>query len=128
MIYKGIRDTSGTAYVVKCRPGRDVMCRLGLKRSLKVWNHSPAGFEWGYGGSGPAQLALALLLDVTGDRSVALANYQDFKWQVVANFDRKGWELPASAIRDWLKGQPGEEGKESGGEQAEDQRGCPAVG
>ena len=26
-------------------------------------NHSPTGFEWGYGGSGPAELALALLAD-----------------------------------------------------------------
>lgn len=26
-------------------------------------NHSPDGFEWGYGGSGPAQLALAILVD-----------------------------------------------------------------
>lgn len=26
-------------------------------------NHSPNGFEWGYGGSGPAQLALAICSD-----------------------------------------------------------------
>lgn len=26
-------------------------------------NHSPTGFEWGYAGSGPAQLALALCVD-----------------------------------------------------------------
>src|SRR5205823_6333568 len=25
-------------------------------------NHSPTGFEWGYAGSGPAQLSLALLI------------------------------------------------------------------
>jgi hypothetical protein len=25
-----------------------------------LYNHSPDGFEWGYHGSGPAQLALAL--------------------------------------------------------------------
>lgn len=35
---------------------------LSLERSLKVFNHSPSGFSWGYGGSGPAQLALAILL------------------------------------------------------------------
>ena len=29
----------------------------------KIWNHSATGFEWGYGGSGPSQLALALSLD-----------------------------------------------------------------
>ena len=32
------------------------------ERSLRVRNHSPDGFSWGDGGSGPAQLALALLL------------------------------------------------------------------
>jgi hypothetical protein len=30
--------------------------------SRKVYNHSPDGFAWGYNGSGPAQLALAILM------------------------------------------------------------------
>jgi len=48
-------------------------------------DHSPTGFAWGYGGSGPAQLALAILADVYDDE-FALANYQQFKWDVVAKF------------------------------------------
>lgn len=107
IVYKGVRDTSGTAHVVKCHPGRDVMPRLALKRSLKLRGHSPTGFEWGYGGSGPAQLALALLLDVTGDKALALEHYQDFKWQVVANLAHEGWNLPDADIQDWLKKQTG---------------------
>ncbi|MBZ5660022.1 MAG: DUF6166 domain-containing protein [Acidobacteriia bacterium] len=48
-------------------------------------NHSPTGFCWGYGGSGPAQLALAILLEhFHGDQERALALYQDFKWKVIA--------------------------------------------
>jgi len=35
---------------------------------------SPAGFDWGYVGSGPAQLACALLLDYTDDESVSSTN------------------------------------------------------
>ena len=35
---------------------------LDHKGSCKVYNHSPTGFSWGYGGSGPSQLALAILL------------------------------------------------------------------
>ena len=39
----------------------------GLERILpsctKIMNHSPNGFSWGYSGSGPAQLALAILCD-----------------------------------------------------------------
>ena len=41
--------------------------------------HSPDGFAWGYGGSGPSQLALAILLRMTGDKEFSLLNYQSFK-------------------------------------------------
>ena len=58
---------------------------LNLEASLKVVNHSPTGFCWGYNGSGPAQLALAILLDhLNGDRERALALYQDFKFKVIS--------------------------------------------
>lgn len=36
--------------------------KISPKRSLAVRNKSSTGFSWGYGGSGPAQLALAVLL------------------------------------------------------------------
>jgi hypothetical protein len=32
----------------------------------QIRNHSPSGFEFGYNGSGPAQLALAILADLFG--------------------------------------------------------------
>jgi hypothetical protein len=58
---------------------------LDLEASLKVVNHSPTGFCWGYNGSGPAQLALAILLDhFHGDRERALSLYQDFKFKVIS--------------------------------------------
>lgn len=46
-------------------------------------NHSPDGFGWGYGGSGPAQLALAILLEKT-PQSYALGAYQQFKWDIIS--------------------------------------------
>ena len=52
-------------------------------RSQAVFNHSPDGFNWGYGGSGPAQLALAILLEFN-DNQTAIAHYQQFKWEYVA--------------------------------------------
>jgi hypothetical protein len=67
------------------------------KPSQKYWNHSPDGFNWGYGGSGPAQLALALLLDVTGDPALALKYHQHFKRRVVANLGDE-WLLTKSDI------------------------------
>ena len=51
--------------------------------SQKIKNHSPDGFCWGYGGSGPCQLALAVLLALKG-KEYALENYQKFKWDVIA--------------------------------------------
>jgi hypothetical protein len=58
---------------------------LNLQASLRVVNHSPTGFCWGYSGRGPAQLALAILLDhFNGDKERALSLYQDFKSKVIA--------------------------------------------
>ena len=59
---------------------------LSPEPSQEIINHSPDGFNWGYGGSGPAQLALGLLLDVTGDRKVAQHHYQVLKFYAVAHF------------------------------------------
>ncbi|MBU6410480.1 MAG: hypothetical protein KGR98_08840 [Verrucomicrobia bacterium] len=69
-----------------------------LDPRLDLYNHSPDGFEWGYGGSGPAQLALALLADHLGDVEKALALYQDFKFSVVAGLSRKQWTLTSRDI------------------------------
>ena len=68
-------------------------------KSQKVCNHSPDGFCWGYCGSGPSQLALAILLEFT-DKETALANYQRFKRDKVA-----GWADDFDEtfeISDWL--------------------------
>ena len=51
--------------------------------SQRVVNHSPDGFAWGYGGSGPAQLALAICLEIY-IRETALKLYQAFKWKYIA--------------------------------------------
>lgn len=56
---------------------------LNPARSQKVRNHSPDGFNYGYRGSGPAQLALAILLELT-DKASAVANYQRFKFDVIS--------------------------------------------
>ena len=53
---------------------------LDPKPSQEYRNHSPDGFNWGYGGSGPAQLALAVTLKLTGKPD----GYQDFKFDVIS--------------------------------------------
>ena len=69
-----------------------------LNPRLDLWNHSPTGFEWGYGGSGPAQLALAILADHCGDDEQALNFYQRFKWAVIAELPHREWTLNSEDI------------------------------
>jgi hypothetical protein len=63
-------------------------------------NHSPSGFEWGFAGSGPAQLALALLSHFTGDDAFALDHYQQFKAEVVQHINKDAWTLTAADMRE----------------------------
>jgi hypothetical protein len=75
--------------------------------SQLVYNHSPDGFCWGYGGSGPAQLALAIMLQLVPDEAVAVGMHQAFKRDFLEpmnmgdDFELKGAEL----IR-WLEKKP----------------------
>jgi hypothetical protein len=93
--YIGFR--SGAAAVVSICPGK---AALPVRRDLV--DHSPDGFEWGYGGSGPAQLALALLAHATADSDRAVDLHQQFKSEVVAGWPRdRGWKITAHEVRQW---------------------------
>ena len=74
-----------------------------LPLRLDLQTHSPSGFEWGYGGSGPAQLALALLADATGDSQLALQYYQMYKADVVAKLPSTNWTIKSAEIHTWLE-------------------------
>ena len=69
-----------------------------LNPRFDLWNHSPTGFEWGYGGSGPAQLALAILADHCANHERALNWYQRFKWAVIAELPHREWILTSEDI------------------------------
>ena len=75
---------------------------LSPAASQKVYNHSPDGFQWGYGGSGPAQLALALLIDVGLKPAVAVRYHQAFKRDFVAKWGER-WQLTTEEINRWLE-------------------------
>ena len=75
---------------------------LDWRASLGVRNHSLTGPEWGYDGSGPSQLALAILLAVT-DRGTAERRHQKFKRDVIARINDSQWSLPLRDVRRWLK-------------------------
>lgn len=59
--------------------------------SQSIRNHSPDGFNWGYGGSGPAQFALALLMRYV-DSETAQKYYQQFKFGWVAVLPQKDFQ------------------------------------
>lgn len=63
--------------------------------------HSPTGFEWGYGGSGPADLARSILWDYLGKQS-APQLYQEFKYAFVAIWGDK-WQVTSAEIEAWIK-------------------------
>lgn len=69
-----------------------------LDPRLDLLNHSPTGFECGYGGSGPAQLALAILANALHDDAAILLHH-DFKWQVVAKLPHHQWMLTSEEVR-----------------------------
>lgn len=66
--------------------------------------HSPDGFNWGYGGSGPAELARCILIDHfegQGPRIESL--YQDFKAEVIAPLQGESFELTSEQIDEWVR-------------------------
>jgi len=73
-----------------------------LDPRFDLMKHSPTGLEWGYEGSGPAQLALAILADATGDDLLALQTYQRFKREIIAKFG-DSWTLEAGDIANFAK-------------------------
>lgn len=76
-------------------------------RSQQVCNHSPTGFEWGYGGSGPSQLALAILLELY-DQKTAQKYYQAFKREFIATAPFEGFIITSDVIDSWIKEQDNE--------------------
>lgn len=98
--YIGSRDGGGNA-IVSIRYENRVEVILPARLDLR--NHSPDGFEWSYGGSGPAQLALAILADATDD-ATAVRLYQLFKWAEVACLDKDAaWIIKADHVRRWVQ-------------------------
>lgn len=65
--------------------------------------HSPDGFSWGYGGSGPADLARSILTDHLGYIPPP-AVYQEFKRHYVARWEQgRPWRLSSNAIEAFLE-------------------------
>ncbi len=96
--YRGEIDSEGRTRVL--RPDGST---LPLAPSRAWLNHRSTGFEWGHVGSGPAQLALALILDVTGDPDTAREAHQALMWTKVARWPQgEPWAVTDGELRAWL--------------------------
>jgi len=111
------------------RIGRSVVVHVKEERS--AWHkplthvnvHSPDGFEWGYPGSGPADLALAILTDFfdekpkevqtyakgvgQGEPSPAFHFHQQFKDKFIARLPKQSWRITEDEIKQWQSSEMG---------------------
>jgi hypothetical protein len=96
----------------------------GTARSSIAQRHehyAPTGFDWGFGGSGPADLALNMLAlflplapEATGvvlrDGSfvseAAWALHHECKYDLIATLPRSGGHITAETIRTWITTHP----------------------
>jgi hypothetical protein len=69
-----------------------------------VWKyHSPTGFEIGYGGSGPADLALNALIACGVPPELAIKLHQAFKNEFIANIGERNGQIALSEVLAWLQ-------------------------
>lgn len=77
---------------------------LEARYSQSIRNHSPDKFSWGYTGSGCAQLALAILLELL-PKELAVRFYQQLKFDFVSQWQiDKDFEVEINLL-EWLNKQ-----------------------
>jgi hypothetical protein len=107
--YCGHRTPSAGCVVVVVRSDHSA---YQLDKAFSLACHSPSGFEWGYTGSGPAQLALAILYDHLKDSPArtkywaeqrAMQFYQDYRFRVIAHLSHDYWQIKSLDVEEFLK-------------------------
>ena len=126
VIYKGRRGTKrikGSFLVTKETDG--IVDSLNSRSDLH--DHSSDGFSWGYPGSGPAQLAIAILSDAlpsdivtpstglypterktgqppkfTDHDLLVLMLYHRFTYEVISRLNEWSWDMPRSQVLNWV--------------------------
>jgi len=102
-VYRGVR--------IKEQPNAVGECHVYVdgKPLRHVVHHSPDGFNWGYGGSGPADLALSILAHHFGETPTKDQIYQGwclcwfyhqyFKWVFVSLIQDDEWETNSDMVQ-----------------------------
>lgn len=87
-VFKGQRGPQGTLVTVDGQP-------LAMHTELRDFKSD--GFEWGYEGSGPSQLALAILAEHRGPDD-ALRYFRHFMQTIIAEIESDEWTLTSDDI------------------------------
>ena len=90
----------------KIKTGHDIILTrtlLGAEANVphRIVYHSPTGFEWGYCGSGPADLALNILAIFLPD-NWAMRYHQQFKGYIISKIPLLGGTITAKSITRWI--------------------------
>ena len=104
--YHGDRNGLGCSVRVTQSWGEGGPVDYALPERPDLLNHSPGGLAWGYPGSGPAQLAMALLADLTGDGEYAVRHHQRLKRDVTARILHDQWTIHGEDLTGWVHDHP----------------------
>ena len=95
VVYHGVRAGDDCIVMVD---GEMLCPRLDLA------DHSTDGFDWGHLGSGPAQLALALLAHHCGpDEQRAVDHHQEFKRRIISWIHMDEWQMTTEYVEERLR-------------------------
>ena len=92
-IYQGERTSRGCRVTVGGEP---------LDPRLDLRTFSDQGFEWGYDGGAPRQLALAIIADHFTDTQAALMHHERFLLNFVVGLRDDQWTLTSSDVESAL--------------------------
>lgn len=107
VIYSGTKEEIGPCYVnvrIEAVTANKAVINYALQH---IERHSPDGFQWGYGGSGPADLSLAILTDYCtkfkiDNKEIPNKYYQQFKKDFLESAGQK-LEITSEQIKGWLE-------------------------
>ena len=90
----------------------DVVCSRAADGSVitnvpvRIQRHSFGEFNFGYGGSGPAEFALNILACYIGEEKAREGGlYQKFKFEFIAGIPRDGGTIKREDVFKWLESQ-----------------------
>lgn len=97
-VYKGKRV--GPPEGLPLEEPNDVIVTVNDKSLKHQVYHSPTGFNWGYLGSGPSDLARSILWDFL-EKEPTRELYMSFKEEFVSGWLDK-WQVTSAEIKAWI--------------------------